>query len=44
MRYGVFTVTVPNNLEYSVPQVRVLIREIELGIKKRISLEEWNAL
>ena len=44
MRYGSFTLTLPNNSEYSVPQVRMLVKEIELGIKKRISLEEWSAL
>jgi predicted RNA binding protein YcfA (HicA-like mRNA interferase family) len=44
MRYELFTFTVPNNPEYSVPQVRMLVKEIELGIKKRISLEEWSAL
>ena len=44
MRYESFTVTLPNNSEYSVPQVKMLVKEIELGIKKRISLEEWSAL
>jgi hypothetical protein len=44
MRYGSFTLTLPRNSEYSVPQVKMLVKEIELGIKKRISLEEWSAL
>ena len=44
MRYESFTFTVPNNREYSVPQVKTLIKEIELGMKKRISLEEWENL
>jgi predicted RNA binding protein YcfA (HicA-like mRNA interferase family) len=44
MRHGVFTLTLPNNVEYSVPQVKMLLKEIEPGIKKRISLEEWQKL
>jgi len=41
MRYESFTLTIPNNSEYSVPQVKKLIKEIELGVKKKISLAEW---
>ncbi|OGP66584.1 MAG: hypothetical protein A2170_17650 [Deltaproteobacteria bacterium RBG_13_53_10] len=44
MRYGSFTFTLPNNSEYSVPQVKMLVKEIELGIRKTISLKEWDAL
>jgi predicted RNA binding protein YcfA (HicA-like mRNA interferase family) len=42
MRYGSYTLTIPSNKEYSVPQVRMLLNEIEHGIKKKISLEEWE--
>ena len=44
MRYGTYTITIANNKEYSVPQVKMLLNEIEHGIKKRISLEEWEKL
>jgi hypothetical protein len=44
MRYESFTFTVPNNKEYSVPQVKMLVKEIELGIKRKISQEEWEKL
>ena len=44
MRYDTYTLTIPNNKEYSVPQVKMLLNEIERGIKKRISLEEWEKL
>ena len=44
MRHGTFTLTLPNNTEYSVPQVKLLLKEIEVGIKKKISLEEWQKL
>jgi len=43
-RCGTFTLTLPNNPEYSVPQLKVLLKEIELGTKKKISLEEWQEL
>jgi len=44
MRCGTFTLTLPSNAEYSVPQIKVLLKEIELGTKKKISLEEWQEL
>jgi len=40
MRYGNYTLAIPDNKEYSVAQVRMLLNEIEHGIKKKISLEE----
>ena len=44
MRYGTFTLTLPNNKEYSIPQMKMLLKEIELGMKKKISFEEWEKL
>jgi predicted RNA binding protein YcfA (HicA-like mRNA interferase family) len=44
MRHRTFTLTLPNNTEYSIPQIKLLLREVELGIKKKISLEEWQKL
>lgn len=44
MRYGTYTFTLPNNPEYSVTQVKALLREIELAMQKKISLEEWQNL
>jgi predicted RNA binding protein YcfA (HicA-like mRNA interferase family) len=43
MRHGTFTLTLPNNPEYPIPQVKMLLQEIELGIKRKIRLEEWPA-
>jgi hypothetical protein len=40
MRFGPYTFTVPSNKEYSVPQVKMLLKEIEEGIAKEISLDE----
>ena len=42
MRHGEFTLFLPSNAEYSVPRVKMLLKEIELGIKRKISLEEWQ--
>ena len=44
MRRGTFTLTLPSNMEYSIPQTRMLLKEVELGTKKKISLEEWEKL
>jgi hypothetical protein len=44
MRYGTYTLTLPSNKEYSVPQVKMLLDEIECGIGKKISFEEWRDL
>ncbi|MEA3471432.1 MAG: type II toxin-antitoxin system HicA family toxin [Thermodesulfobacteriota bacterium] len=44
MRYGTYTLTLPSNKEYSVPQVKMLLNEIEQGIKKEISSDEWESL
>jgi hypothetical protein len=33
---------VPSNAEYSVPQMRVLLREVEGIIGRTIDADEWN--
>ena len=44
MRHHTYTLTLPNNKEYSVPQIKMLLNEIERGISKKISFEEWGNL
>ena len=44
MRNRTYTLTIPSNREYSMPQVRMLLGEVEEGIDRRITIEEWNAL
>lgn len=44
MRYESYTLTLPGNKEYSVPQIKMLLREIEIGTEKKISFEEWQRL
>lgn len=35
---------VPSNEEYSVPQLRMLLREAEVILGRSIPAEDWNAL
>lgn len=36
--------TIPSNPEYSVPQLRMLIREVSIILGRQITLQEWNTL
>ena len=36
--------TIPSNKEYSVPQLKMMLKEVERIIERKISLEEWEAL
>jgi hypothetical protein len=36
--------TVPTNSEYSVPQIRMLLRQVESILGRPVSLDEWNSL
>ena len=42
MRYGAYTLTIPNNPEYPVAQLKMLIEEIERILGRKISLMEWD--
>ena len=44
MRYGTHTLSIPSNAEYSVPQLKALLKEVEGIMGKRISLREWEDL
>ena len=39
-----FRQTVPSNAEFSVPQLRVLLRQVELILQRRVTPDEWNSL
>lgn len=41
MLYGEHRLTIPSNEEYSVPQLRTMIREVEAIVGRVITLEEW---
>jgi hypothetical protein len=36
--------TIPSNDEYSVPQLRMMIREVEHILGCSVTVEEWNTL
>ena len=44
MIYGQHRQTIPTNSEYSVPQLRMLLRQVESILARPISLDEWNSL
>lgn len=44
MVYKQHRLAIPSNAEYSVPQLRMMIREVENIIGREISADEWNRL
>jgi len=44
MVYKQHRLTIPSNIEYSVPQLQMLLREVEEITGRQITAEEWNRL
>jgi len=44
MIYGKNRMAIPSNAEYSVPQLRMMIREVEGILNRGIAVNEWNKL
>jgi len=44
MVYEQHRLAIPSNVEYSVPQLRMMIREVEEIIGRKITVDEWNRL
>jgi len=44
MVYEQHRLAVPSNSEYSVPQLRMMVREMEEIIGREITADEWNEL
>ena len=44
MVYAHYHLAIPSNAEYSVPQLRMMLREVEGIIGREIAVEEWNRL
>ena len=44
MIYKQCRLTIPSNPEYSVPQLKMMIREIENILDREITIDEWNYL
>jgi hypothetical protein len=36
--------TIPTNSEFSVPQIRLLLRQVESILARPVALDEWNSL
>ncbi len=44
MTFEQFRLTIPSNSEYSIPQLKMMVREVEAILGREISAEEWNSL
>ena len=44
MIYKEYRLAIPSNREYSIPQLKMMIREVENILNQKISAEEWNTL
>ena len=44
MAFGGRHQTIPTNSEYSVPQVRMIVRQVELILGRAVPVEEWEKL
>ena len=44
MVYEQHRLAIPSNVEYSVPQLRMMVREVEEIIDRKIAVDEWNRL
>jgi hypothetical protein len=44
MIFGQHRLTIPSNKEYSVPQLRMMLREAEAVVGRQITADEWNGL
>ncbi|MCA1568001.1 MAG: type II toxin-antitoxin system HicA family toxin [Acidobacteria bacterium] len=44
MIYQQHRLTIPSNSEYSVPQLRMMLREVEAITGRQITAEEWDKL
>lgn len=44
MVFGQHRLAIPSNPEYSVPQLRMMLRELEEILGRRVPLDEWSRL
>jgi hypothetical protein len=44
MVFQQFRLAIPSNPEYSVPQLRLMLEEVETILRRKISWEEWGRL
>ncbi|MFH0775834.1 MAG: type II toxin-antitoxin system HicA family toxin [bacterium] len=41
MIYKEYRLAIPSNREYSIPQLKMMLGEIESILERRIAIEEW---
>ncbi|MDQ3249348.1 MAG: hypothetical protein M3Q45_09090 [Chloroflexota bacterium] len=44
MLYQQQRLTIPSNQEYSIPQLRQMLKEVQAVLERPITLTEWNDL
>ena len=44
MVYENHRLAIPSNKEYSVPQLRMMVREVERIVGREILMDEWESL
>jgi hypothetical protein len=44
MVYGQYRLAIPSNVEYSAPQLRLMVREVEGIVGRTITAVEWSKL
>jgi hypothetical protein len=44
MTYDTHRLAIPSNDEYPVPQLRMMLREVETILGREVMADEWNAL
>ena len=44
MTFGSHRQTIPANAEYSIPQIRMLVRQVETILEREINADDWEAL
>lgn len=44
MVYENYRLSIPSNKEYSIPQLRMMMREVERIIGREIPMDEWESL
>jgi hypothetical protein len=44
MVYRQHRLAIPSNTEYSIPQLRMMIQEVESIVGREIGADEWNSL
>ena len=44
MVYKNHRLSIPSNTEYSVPQLRMMLNEVEAILERSVTADEWNTL